>query len=472
MKQNHVNRRWISLPIPFFYIFLNLGVYADNVEHAPPKPHVTNTAIYLEQGSVIYGNNQMQAVIRVQYRLAAKREFYEITLREFKTKQKIAPTNKFGEIIEPDNPNSSENCNSSVGRYAQRIKLSRDLKGWTFSECDSGYDHNIGSTGRHFSSSKTLLTSKSTLESKTYYLNSSVRKSWLTVCFDIQTVKKQDDAEDNICTRTPENELLTDQDLISKCELKTYTTCEDEGIMNGSITLFSDAPKIYSGRDFILTKVSTSEENRLDLYALNTGPNIPRGVIFSAKNPKYKTYIYPIINTGIYNAFTIKALSLSLPEEQKKEDFTYATSYQLTKDDKDTGEDPNDYFVTFIDHAPTRRRNVPIDKKSIKGSITGFINYKYKGYSYNNNNIFCEFIKKKDGEPTQQSCFKFPQTTSESNPVWSDAPSNAQFELNLRTYQFPQQKMIELTDNYGTRHKVIIGYDEFGEHNYDLSISN
>ena len=76
----------------------------------PPQAQIQKLALHLDQGESIYANGNMQAVVRIEYKLAPGVEMKRHVLRTYNTDDDIA------------------------------------LSGWNISTESNGYDHNIGSS--------------------------------------------------------------------------------------------------------------------------------------------------------------------------------------------------------------------------------------------------------------------------------------------------------------------------------------
>ena len=75
-----------------------------------PRHKIQKLAIYLEQGENIYANGRMQAVVRIEYKLAPGSQLTRHVLRTYGTEEDIKNA------------------------------------GWKIDSTSNGYDHNIGSS--------------------------------------------------------------------------------------------------------------------------------------------------------------------------------------------------------------------------------------------------------------------------------------------------------------------------------------
>ena len=137
-----------SFPLLFTLVAAS---YSASVYSYDDAYHVLSSRIDIIQGAEIYGNGQMQSIVRVRYELDKDVTMESITLKEFGTGAELA----------------------SIG--------------WESSVTDKGFDHNIGRVTRHNHTQAAL---KSNEEHKNIYVSTEKKNSNLNVCYEIKTTKK------------------------------------------------------------------------------------------------------------------------------------------------------------------------------------------------------------------------------------------------------------------------------------------
>ena len=146
-----------SFPLLFTLVAAS---YSASVYSYDDAYHVLSSRIDIIQGAEIYGNGQMQSIVRVRYELDKDVTMESITLKEFGTGAELA----------------------SIG--------------WESSVTDKGFDHNIGRVTRH---SHTQAAFKSNEKHKNIYVSTENKNSNLNVCYDIETTKNSVQSTHSTC---------------------------------------------------------------------------------------------------------------------------------------------------------------------------------------------------------------------------------------------------------------------------------
>lgn len=287
--------------------------------------------------------------------------------------------------------------------------------GWKESDRDNGYDHNIGVTRL-----KNTLQNITDENYKNIYVSTDKKNSWLQVCFDLTTQKENVTA--------------------------TYSTCQDEGIINGTAHLFSERPQTYYARDFIFKETAyllNILPNDVDgmLYTLTLGNKIPRDIYFSVIN-----FSYP--DTDFLDDSTKSLLRYYFHHLAADKDVSYIDTW-LLKPDQDTK------FEVFS--AIEERVVTVIPSTFYPNAVMHIFNVKYRQKAYLSRNWRC---KKSTFIEGKEQCI-VPKQGGGQEIKQVDSKILTPYMKNVRNYK------LTLEDNYGTQHPMTIFYG-VGEHNKTL----
>lgn len=172
------------------FLILSLRVLA-----APAVQLVDRATIDLVQGSQIFANGKMQAMVRVQYKLMTGATVTSITLKEFGSEEELKTL------------------------------------GWTVSETDNGFDHNIFSSRANvpYENFDSRFVPSKGKEYLNLYISTEKSNAKINTCFVINAKKG----------------TVT----------STFSTCKAYDSDRGTVVLHSLRPPVYDGRDFELEDV-------------------------------------------------------------------------------------------------------------------------------------------------------------------------------------------------------------------------
>lgn len=298
-------------------LFLSVAAYS-----APPEQHVKTAFIDISQGKRIYANGKMQAVVKVYVELMPKVTWdQQVELLEFGTGEELSNL------------------------------------GWTISDTDNGYDHNIGGLR-----SLSISTINDENEQKYLYVQKFISttntNSQIKICFQIQT---------------------------KKTTTQTYSTCYKAGIERGTGTIFAQRPDAYFASDFEFTPSKT-----IFRKLANGGPELDiEGVVYSLRPSAYmpRTTRFKMINTKdvqvidnktkvSFDANSDNAVMKSYNLEATGQ-ILYMEAYffQVTDNSTDTGGKSFRFFHVFLDGAG--RFPYELVTQNSSESIINILNVKY-----------------------------------------------------------------------------------------------
>ncbi len=208
-----------SFPLLFTLVAAS---YSASVYSYNDAYHVLSSRIDIVQGAEIYGNGQMQSVVRVRYELDKDVTMTSITLKEFGTGEELASS------------------------------------GWESSEIDKGFDHNIGRATKH---SHTQAALKNNEKYKNIYVSTKKKNSNLNVCYDIKTTKNNVESTHSTCFN---DDIYNGTVNIFSRRPPYYSGSDFQFIKDRAIN--------------IVEKVSV-----LTYYVLKNGFSIPPGTSFKSK---------------------------------------------------------------------------------------------------------------------------------------------------------------------------------------------
>lgn len=363
------------------FLLMPVSVLAnDSSPYAPPQSHVRSASIDVVQGNSIYANNNMQSHLRVRYKLRDNIKVTKVTLKEFGSNEEL----------------------STIG--------------WNVTETDSGFDHNIGSNSRH-TESHLLKDAQVEKNYKNIYVSTSRSNQGVNICFDIET--------SNITFET-----------------STYSTCEDEGIINGTAKIFAERPKKFYASDFRLSKINDflydKDDHEGALYIVTPEITIPRSIDFKLKNAPYAgTYFLDSSDSAL--------LSNPIRLSGNHAPLVSQTTTWLLKPTEDTT------FQSFKYRGPMIQTKIPTTY--YHHAIAYLFHVKYRKDTLLAGNWRC---------PTQKNS---------EGVVYCVVPSNGSAKLERKLFNLEvkpkvttkMSEKITLIDNYGTEHMITIHSGYYGE---------
>ena len=206
---------------PLFFTLVAAS-YSASVYSYDDAYHVLSSRIDIIQGAEIYGNGQMQSIVRVRYELDKDVTMESITLKEFGTGAELA----------------------SIG--------------WESSVTDKGFDHNIGRVTRH-SHTQAVIKNNEKYENK--YISTNKKNSNLNVCYEIKTTKSSVQSMHSTCF---DDDVYNGTVNIFSRRPPYYSGTDFQFIKDSSIN--------------IVERISI-----LTYYVLKNGFGIPSGTSFKSK---------------------------------------------------------------------------------------------------------------------------------------------------------------------------------------------
>jgi hypothetical protein len=286
-----------------------------DTKNGPPGSHVRSATINLEQGGTIYANGKMQATIRMGYELSDGVTLNRYILRRAWTDQDI------------------------------------NISGWGTSSIDNGFDKNIQNYyDESFFESPSEKSQSGNY--KTIYVTAdrSNANSSLNMCLVLYTTKSQSE--------------------------QIYSTCYDESIVDGMVTISAIHPIIYSANDFEIKYQKQIRGNfyeKIQLFSLDKKPQISDtlftvntdNLVFNTSSElRPHSFNATLLDTSVHSNIMSQAMNL-LTKHDSEVEFKWVTSIDNPRVDGFTIEasyDPNTMF-NLVNVILNQREFIAIDRR-------------------------------------------------------------------------------------------------------------
>lgn len=363
-----------------------------NTMAAPPNAHVKSAFLEVTQGKTIYANGKMQAVVDIFVELLPNVNWnHKVTFFELTTGKKIT-----------------------------------DM-GWTVSNIDNGYDHNIG-TQQSLNISTHDEEKISRFNNTTRYISTKQNNEKITICFEIETRKTSN--------------------------LK-YSTCDQLESDMGTGSIFAKRPETYVTSDFEVTKRkgfrvlagknSTGETYDLTATIFGFRPRsyIPRHMKFTMVNYEDIIVIDNKERTRIdQNSDDAAARWYDIRDKIYLVNYKESYFFKVTGDSTDTNMKSFRFYSIKLDNSPSYQYQLVYADGS--DTIINVLALWVRRNSFIYKNERCEQSLTKD----YFQCYyydKLSQTVKEKiepKTIESDLKSNTTYNIDLE-------------NNYGTPYSIV-----------------
>lgn len=401
----------IHIKSAFFYLFslslISTTVCASNTKY---YDRVKFASIEILQGKEIYANGGMQSKLLFKYKIYDGVKVKNLTLLEYGTGKELGTINLEDINAVPTDPVTNKS-------------------NWKLSTTDTGYDHNIGG----FSSREKIEKIASKTEGfRLLYISTLETNSYGTICFKMTTT----------------DELNANN--------KTFSTCDDASIENGTVTVFAKRPVKYTNSDFELihqmkyinyinTLSPTYSFLTAHLYLVQPQKNIPRNVRFKVVNETlFFNTVQPPTGPGTIQTDSEKSWigrRLKSSGTMVHGELTYVETYLLS----------NKVNLKLKYLAPIKAASAPstaissIPLTNYYESEILFLNMKHMANNFMSGKYLCDNPLRN----TQYNCRNESGSISLINKDTIDA-----------AIKNKGQNVLDIIDNFGTRHKIRVGYND------------
>ncbi len=394
MKKNITNLIYI------IFIFNCCLAYAST-----PVSHIKSAVIEVTQGSQIYANGEMQAVVRVL-----------VELREGAT------------------------WNKNFKLYEFETRKTLDSLGWTVSEVDNGFDHNIVESRNSIEEYNT-----SEKQYKIKYISTTNNNSNIKMCFEIETEKGE--------------------------EKSTYSTCDTYGLDKGTAEIFAKRPYTYYASDFIFSQKQVAfslksnqlipdtsvyqEDIKGEIYGLRTATHIPRNISFTLLNKEKVIEIKNIqsdINSQRITANSTKSVVRKYNFQDKSTTSDKYLGYQEAYLYNITGLSPTtgrySAIFRFINFNMSSTKNYQVENKNFLKAGDGYIvdildvSYYRTTFMINEDRCWHDTANKKYGCQAYKTDQTSTDTEHKTYPDTTPLNENVFYQFNLQ-------------DNFGTKYSLL-----------------
>lgn len=375
---------------------------------APPISQIKSAYIDVIQGQEIYANGKMQSVVRISVELKPGVSWDEqVSLFEVGTNQKLADV------------------------------------GWTESDTDNGFDHNIGSTTRAMN-----IDENNNRKNIIKYLSTTKPNTNIEICFEIETQK-------------------------SKVK-KKYTSCDKYGLDRGTAKIFAQRPYTYYASDFEFTQKQTAfklqsnydipdvepkkkqQDIKGEIYGLRLGMHMPRNLSFKLINQDRLIKIKSGTNRNesriiVANSDKSVVRKYNIYEDEVKENMRYQEAYIYDIQDADPITQQKTATFKFINYNKKEGsvKEYQVEKKLFfkagDENILDILNVTYYRDTFMYQKNRCWNDKSKD----KYQCRAYKKDLSSLDTEQKEFLKNSATLTDDLFYEF------QLQDNYGSEYTLL-----------------
>lgn len=352
--------------------------------------HIDAATLVSEHGTQIYGNGQMQAKLRLNYRLRPGVKLESIALKEYET-----------------------------GQALEKV-------GWQVSETDNGFDHSFSHQKHH--QHKSVQTQNQHLYR---YVSTNKKNQYINICFEITTSK---DSTSQTYTSCYDPGIY--QGFVTLHAHRPPKYYNSDFLFSKKIHMFKE----FSG--------NFSEKDKIDIYgqvySLYPTYNIPRNVRFRLKN-KDKLLTQNNFETDQAREIAYQYLHESKPStEEGSGDETLYIGYKsiyFYEMKGRNGKLVDSLYFSYYDLGQNQKRSKQVKAYS-DNEIVNILEVSF----YKNSFMWKDYrCREKEGDTTKYQCNSFKDSTTDKSITKNKS------EIQKVNHQFAE---IELVDNYGNHHTI------------------